>query len=170
MGFSQFQFALVQKDRVYVAFKMVDGDQGEAGGEGQSFGVCNAHKKCTRETRTGGYGNGVQVGEGDAGLGQGGANDRNDGAKVLAAGEFGDDSAVTGVGGDLRGDDGRERMCAVLDYGSGGLVAGGFDGENQAAAHASSLSTCGGADAVCGKRRAGGRRRSVESFGFPPMR
>jgi hypothetical protein len=49
---------------------------------------------------------------------------------MLAAGKLGDDSAVAGVGGDLRGDDGAERVSAALDDGGGGLVAGGFDAED----------------------------------------
>ena len=53
---------------------------------------------------------------------------------MLAAGELGNDSAVAGVGGDLRGDDGRERAGAALDDGRGGLVAGGFDAEDEAVA------------------------------------
>ena len=47
-------------------------------------------------------------------------------------GEFGDDAAVVGVDGDLRGDDVGERRRAALDDGGGGLVAGGFDAEDQA--------------------------------------
>ena len=79
----------------------------------------------------------------DVGLGECGADDGNDGAEMLAAGQFGDDSAVAGVGGDLRGDDRRKRAGTALDDGGGGLVAGGFDGEDEAVAgHVSSLASC----------------------------
>ena len=53
---------------------------------------------------------------------------------MLAAGELGNDSAVAGVGGDLRGDDGGKRARSALDDGGGGLVAGGFDAEDEAGA------------------------------------
>jgi len=59
---------------------------------------------------------------------------------MLAAGQLGDDSAIAGVGGDLGGDDRGEDASAALDDGSGGLVAGGFDAEDEAAlAHPFSL-------------------------------
>ena len=69
-----------------------------------------------------------------------GADDGNDGAKMLAAGELGHDAAVAGVGGDLRGDDGRKRARSALDNCRGRFVAGGFDAEDEAGAgHESSL-------------------------------
>ena len=62
----------------------------------------------------------------------GGADDGDDGAEVLAGGELGDDAAVVGVDGDLRGDDVGEGFAAGADDGGGGLVAGAFDAEDQA--------------------------------------
>ena len=55
------------------------------------------------------------------------------------------------MGGDLGGDDGGEDARATLDHGRGGLVAGGFDAEDEAAdGHMFSLAaTCGGADTAC---------------------
>jgi hypothetical protein len=47
---------------------------------------------------------------------------------MLAGGQLGDDAAIAGMGGDLRGDDGGESAGAALNDGGGGLVAGGFDG------------------------------------------
>ena len=59
---------------------------------------------------------------------------------MLAAGELRDDAAVAGVGGDLRGDNGRKRARSALDNGCGGFVAGGLDAEDEAGAgHESSL-------------------------------
>ena len=55
--------------------------------------------------------------------------------KMLAAGQLRHDAAVAGVGGDLRGDGGGKRARAALDDGRGGLVAGGFDAEDEAAGH-----------------------------------
>ena len=79
-------------------------------GEGQGLGVGDADEQRAGEAGAGGDGDGVEIGEGDAGLGQRGADDGNDGAQVLAAGQLGHDAAVAGVGGDLRGDDAR-RAC-----------------------------------------------------------
>ena len=61
-----------------------------------------------------------------------GSDYRNDGAEMLAAGQFGDDTAITRVGGDLRRDDGRKRAGTTLDDGGCGLVARGLDGEDEA--------------------------------------
>ena len=126
----QLGLALVEEDGVDVAFQMVDGDEGQIGGEGQGFGVGDADEQGAGEAWTGGYGDGVEVGEGDAGLGERGADDRDDGAEMLAGGQFGDDSAISGVGGDLRGDNRAERVGPALDDGGGGLVARGFDGQD----------------------------------------
>ena len=123
-----------------MAFEVIDGDEGDVLREGEGLGVGDADEQGTGEAGAGGDGDGVEVGEGDVGLGEGGADDGDDGAEMLAAGEFGDDSAVAGVGGDLGGDSRGESAGAALDDGSGGLVAGGFDGEDQAVAgHISSL-------------------------------
>ena len=116
-----------------VAFEVVDGDEGDVLRVGQGLGVGDADEQRSGEAGAGGDGDGVEIGEGDAGLGQGGADDGNDGAEMLAAGQLGDDAAVAGMGGDLRGDDRGKRAGAALDDGGGGLVAGGFDGEDEAA-------------------------------------
>ena len=126
-------FALVEQDRVDVAFEMIDGDEWEVVGEGESLGVGDADEKRSGEAGAGGDGDGVEIGEREAGFGERGADDGNNGAKMLAAGELGNDAAVAGVGGDLRGDDGGERARSALDDGRGGFVAGGFDAEDEAA-------------------------------------
>ena len=87
-----------------VAFEVVDGDEGKAGGEGKGLGVGDSDEQGSGEARAGGDGDGVEVGESDFGLGEGGADDGDNGAQMLAAGQLGDDSAIAGVGGDLRGD------------------------------------------------------------------
>ena len=128
-----------------MAFEVVDGDEGKVLGEGQGLGVGDADKQCSGEAGAGGDGDGIEIGEADVGLGEGGADDGNDGAKMLAAGQLGDDSAVGRVGGDLRGDDRRKSALAALDDGRGGLVARGFDAEDEATpAHFFSLEGGGG--------------------------
>jgi hypothetical protein len=125
---------------VDVAFEVVDGDEGQALREGKSLGVGDANQQCAGETGSGGHGDGVKAGEGDASLCECGAYDGDDGAEMLAAGQLWDDSAVAGVGGDLGGDNRGENAGAAFDDGGGGLVAGGFDAEDEAAlAHPFSL-------------------------------
>src|ERR1039457_1623027 len=132
--------SFIQQDGVDVAFEVVDGDEGQPVGEGQGFGVGDADEEGSGEAGTGGDGDGVEIGEGDFSLGNGGADDGDDGAEMLAAGQFGGDTAVTGVGGDLGGYDGREYAGAALNDSGSGLVAGGFDAEDEAAGgHGSSL-------------------------------
>ena len=54
---------------------------------------------------------------------------------MLAAGKLGNDAAVASVSGDLRCDDGGKRARSAFDDGRGGLVAGGFDAEDEAGGH-----------------------------------
>jgi poly(A) polymerase len=69
---------------------------------------------------------------------------------MLAAGEFRDHSAVAGMSGDLRGDDGGDGAGTTLDDGSCGLVARGFDGQNKTVSgHISSVASW---HALCGER------------------
>ena len=135
------RLGLLQQDSVDVAFEVVDGDERQVFCEGQRLGVGDADEQGAGQAGTGGDCDGVDVGKGDAGFGKGSANDRNDGAKVFAAGKFRNDSAIAGMGGDLRRDDRRQGACSALDDGSRGFVAGAFNAEDEAAlAHTSSLS------------------------------
>ena len=152
--------ALLEKDGVNVAFEVVDRDEGKVVGEGEGFGVGDADEQCTGEAGTGGDGDGVEIGEGHAGFSERGADDRNDGAKMLATGELRNHAAVAGVGSNLRGNDGRKRARSALDNGRGGFVARGLDAEDEAGAeHRFSLvageSGVGGASGVSGVRKAG---------------
>ncbi len=103
--------ARLHQDGVDVAFEVVDRDQRLVEAEGEGLGVGDADEQCTCEARAFGDGDGVEVGEGDwmsgcsAGAGHRLADDRYDVAEVFAGREFGDDAAVVGVEGHLRGDD-----------------------------------------------------------------
>jgi len=88
-----------------VAFKMVDGDERQPLREGKRLRVGNSHQQSPGQAGTGGDGDGVQIGEGDAGLGESFADDRDNGAQMLAAGQLRDHPAVARVRGDLRGHD-----------------------------------------------------------------
>jgi len=71
----------MQKDGVDVAFEMVDGDERQTLCEGEGFGVGDADEQCSGQAGTGGDGDGVEIGEGDVGLGQRGADDGDDGRR-----------------------------------------------------------------------------------------
>ncbi len=126
---------MLHEDGEDVTFDVVDGEEGLAEGEGEGFGIGDADEQGAGEAGAGGDGDGVEVLEGDAGAGDGLADDGDDVAEVLAAGELGDDAAIEGVEVDLAGDDGREGLRAFADDGGGGLVAGGFNAEDQAVTH-----------------------------------
>ncbi len=145
-----------------MAFEVVDGDEGLVEAEGEGFGVGDADEEGAGEAGAVGDGDGVEVAAvGDAGSAHGGADDGDDVAEVLAGGEFGDDAAVVGVDGDLRGDDVREDFAAGADDGGGGLVAGAFDAEDEAGCRARWSIVSG----VCGGDSTGTRTRGVEMMG-----
>ena len=127
--------ALIEEDGVDVAFKMIDGDEWFAESEGERFGEGDADKKCSGKTGAAGDGDSIEVGERDSGFRDGGADNGEDGAKMLSTGELGHNAAEARVRGDLRGDDRRKRLRAARDDSCGGFVAGAFNAENEAGGH-----------------------------------
>lgn len=69
-----------------VSFEMVDCDERLAESEGKGFGIGDSNEQCSGKTGAFGYGDGVEILERDAGLGDGGADNGNDVAQVLAGG------------------------------------------------------------------------------------
>ena len=129
--------ARFQDDGVNVAFDVVDADEGHAGGEAQALGIGEPDEQRADESGSDGDGDGREVVQAGGGAVQGFADDGNDGAQVLARGEFGDHAAILPVHGDLRGHDAGKHGVAAGHDGGGGFIAGGFDAEN---AHYSYLS------------------------------
>jgi hypothetical protein len=127
-----FGLPFVEQNGVDVALEMVDGDEGKLLREGKRFSVGNAHKESSGEARPIGDSDRVKIAEGDIRLGECGADNRDDGAEMLAGGQLGNHPAVACVSGNLGGDDGTEGAGAALDYRCGGLVTRGFDGEDEA--------------------------------------
>ena len=99
-GCGRCSLAFLKEDRVNVAFEMINGDEGKVVGESEGFGVGDADEQCTSEARARSDGNGIEIGEVNVGFSKRGADNGNDGAKVLAAGELGHDAAVERVGRD----------------------------------------------------------------------
>ncbi len=132
-------FAHFKQDGVDVALEVVDGNEGLAEGKGQGFGVGDAHEQGAGEAGAFGDCNGVQVGELNAGTGDGFADDGDDIAQVLAGGEFGDHASVDGVHGHLGGDDVGERLRAGAHDSGCGFVAGALNTEDQTGVHLSMI-------------------------------
>jgi len=115
---------------VDVTFEVVDGDERFLQREGERLGVGDADEQGAGESGAFGDGDGVEVGECEAGAGDGLAHDGDDVAQVLARGELRHDAAEDGVHLHLRGDDVGEDLRARAHDGCGGLVAGAFDAED----------------------------------------
>ena len=110
---------------------MVDAEIRFARADGQPFGHRRADHERTRQPRSGGRGKSVDFGQADPGAGQGVREQERQLDQVLTRGGFGDDAAVDPVQVDLRGDLAGEQFVAPAQHGYGGLVAGGFDGQDQ---------------------------------------
>ena len=113
---------------------MVDGNEGDAGAEGEGLGEGDADEERSGEAGAFGDGDGFEIAVLDACPVHGFADDGEDGAEMLAGGQFGDDAAVVGMD-ELRGDDVGECVAAAADDGCRGFVAGAFDAENEAGGH-----------------------------------
>ena len=114
---------------------MVDGDERLVEGEGQSFGVADADEECSGESGALGDGDGVDGIVGSIRFGERLADDGDDGAEMLARGQFRYDAAVGFVSGELRGDYVRDELLAGAHHGGCGFIAGTFDAEDVGRGH-----------------------------------
>ena len=73
----------------------------------------------------------VEGGQAHAALGERLLHDGHDDFEVAARRELGNDAAVGGVHGILRGDDARTHAAAVLEDGRRGLITGALDPEDR---------------------------------------
>ena len=103
--------------------------------EGQRFGKADADQQSSGQAGALGHRDGIDGLVSLPGFGQRLPHDRNDGAQVLAGSQFGDDSAVRLVRGDLRGDDVGENLLARAHHGGTRFVAGAFDAEDDGVRH-----------------------------------
>ena len=109
---------------------VVHRDQRHAPGIGQGLGEAQAHQHGPDEARGIGDGDGVDVVLGAVGLRQGPLRQGRDDLHMLAGGDLRHHAAVEGVHLRLRGDGVGQDLPSVLHHGGGGLVAGGFKGQN----------------------------------------
>ena len=118
-----------------VAFKMVHRDQWLVESKSQRLGIADADQQCAGESRPLGHGNGVDGLISLSSIGQRLADHRHDRAQMLAGRQFGHDSAVWLVGGDLREHNVGNNLLTRAHHGGGSLVAGAFDAEDVGVRH-----------------------------------
>ena len=80
-----------------MTFEMVDGDDRFVQGKRQSVGIARTCQKRAAQTRPLGIGDGIDVVVGNACFLQTALRQRHDAADVVAAGKFGNNTAVFGV-------------------------------------------------------------------------
>jgi len=107
-----------------VAGDVMDPDQWFAGGGGQAFGGGQANQQGTDQAWSIGHGNGVDIGERGAGLGQGLVDHGQDGFDMHARGDFWYNTAILLVYRSLGGDDVGPDLAAVGDDCGSSFIAG----------------------------------------------
>ena len=100
----KFQRRIGQARGQGVAFKVVDGDQGLVRGHGQRLGTDQPDHHPADETRPGGGGDSVHIGQGEAAIRQCGGDQRGKPLDMGARGDFRHDAAIGAMGLVLRGD------------------------------------------------------------------
>ncbi len=113
-----------------MAFQVVHAHQRQARPKRHTFGRVHPHHQRPGQTGSARGSDGVDVAQGQVRFGERFFDDRQDGQHVLARGHFRVDAAVAGVDVHLRGDGGSQQCASVFEHGRGGLIAGGFDGED----------------------------------------
>src|SRR5271156_3644530 len=119
-----------QKNSVHVTLKMIYANQWLAPRLRQLFAVGDAHKQRAYQPRTARNRNRVQILERDSGLFERFAHHWNDLAQVLARGQLRYHAAIFTVKRNLRCDDAGKNRIAAGNHGSGGLVTGRFNAQN----------------------------------------
>ena len=120
----------LEQDGMNVTFEMVHRDQRLVESEGQRLGIADADQQ--RAGQSGPLGDGQRV-DGLvslSGIGQRLADDRHDRAQMLPRRQFGHDSAVRLVRGDLREHNVGNDLLTRAHYGRRGLVARAFNPED----------------------------------------
>lgn len=102
---------------------MIDGDERLAEGEGECLGAGEPDEERADEPRAVANGDGVELVEGDSGVGESAADGREEALGVGAGGDFGDDAVILRVQVVLAGNDRGEHAAGADDHRRGGLVA-----------------------------------------------
>ncbi len=120
-----------------MAFEVMDPDHWLAQPVREPLAVHETHQERPDQARPGGDRDAIQLGEPDTGLGQGALDHRPDGAKMLPAGELGNDPAEHSVDILRENDQTTEGGAIAFDAenGSRGFVAAGFQSEDVTSRH-----------------------------------
>jgi hypothetical protein len=116
-----------EQDGVNVSFDVMDGNERDLAGEAEGFSVCDTDKQRSNKSRAGRDRDGGEIAERNARLLESLADHRHNGAQVFTRGELGNDPAIFCVNVELRGDDARANLAALLDNGGGGFIARTLD-------------------------------------------
>ena len=120
-----------QPRRQGVALKVIDRDQRLAACHRQRLGGDQADHNPADQSRPGRGGNGIDIGEGQPGIGQRAGDQRCQQLRMGARGDFGNDPAIGAVRVVLRGDALRQDHAFAGDQRSGGFVARRFNAQNE---------------------------------------
>ncbi len=123
---------VVKGNGVDVPLDVVDADERLSAGVRERLRVADADEQRADEPRSARDGDSVDLVDRDARLVERLVDDRADLLEVLARRDLGHDAPVDAVRRDLRRDDVRANMAAVLDDGRRGLIARRLDAEHQA--------------------------------------
>src|SRR5260370_9047991 len=120
----------LEKNRVDMAFKMIQRNERFTKFESQNFAVGHTNEQRADQSGSLRHANGVDIGEGKPSLRERFANNRNNLTKMLARGQLGHDTAVLAMNVHLRGNYARQNFASISNDGGGGFVARGFDSED----------------------------------------
>jgi len=114
-----------------VPLQVVDADQRQPLPEGQPFGEVDADEQAAGQAGAARHGDGVEGVVAEGGFLHRLADDRADDLDVGAGGDLREDAAVRRMQVNLGGDDIGDDVPPVADDGGSGLVATGFDAQDQ---------------------------------------
>ena len=124
------QLRVGEVQRGNVSAQVVHRHQRLIGRVGQTLGKIHAHQHCTDQARRKGDGHGIHIVDGLACIQQGFFDRSTDKFAVAAAGDLRHNAAVKSLFFYAGGNDVAQQVPAVLHQSCGGLVAGGFNSQN----------------------------------------
>jgi len=125
----------IEQDRVNVAFQMIDRDQRLVERERQRFGIGDPDQQSARESRTLGYGDGIDRFVGTLRFRQSLAHHRNNRPQMLARSQLGHNSSIRLMSRDLRSHNVRNHLSARTHHRRSGFVARAFNAKNVGVGH-----------------------------------
>ena len=113
-----------------VPFHVMNGQGGDAEGQGEAAPEGRPHQQGAHEPGAGGIGHAIEIIELPAGLGQHAFKERQEATAVVPAGELGHHAAVGGVEVDLAVEGVSDQPTLRIEERETGFVAGAFDAKD----------------------------------------